>query len=302
MSNRDPARLLGRQTELALMDRLIADTSAGRSQVLVLRGAAGIGKSVLLDHLAAAGAGQHIARAAGVESEIELAYGGLQQLCAPFIDRLERLPVPQRDALGTAFGLSVGEAPDRFMVGLAVLNLLAEVAEDQPLVCLIDDAHWLDHVSAQALAFVARRLLAERIAMVLAIREPSDETEFTALPNLEVGGLGALDAGALLDSVIKGPVDRRVRDRIIAETGGNPLALLELPRAWTAAELADGFARPDTLPVAGRLEQAFDRQLAALPSDTRRLLLTAATEPRGNELCAAPCSIDPGTAMPAEEP
>ncbi len=308
MSNRDPARLLGRHSELALLDRLIADASAGRSQVLVLRGAAGIGKSALLDHLAtdASGAtGRHTTRASGVESEIELAYGGLHQLCAPFLDRLERLPTPQRDALGAAFGLNAGDVPDRLMVGLAVLNLLADLAEDRPLVCLIDDAHWLDRVSAQALAFVARRLLAERIAMIVAIREPNDETEFAGLPELEVRGLGAMDAGALLDSVIKGPVDRRVRDRIVAETGGNPLALLELPRAWTAAELADGFARPDTLPVAGRLEQAFDRQLAALPIDTRRLLLTAAAEPLGDATllwrAAALLDLDPSAAMPAEE-
>ncbi len=308
MSNRDPGRLLGRQSELALLDRLIADASAGRSRVLVLRGAAGIGKSALLDHLAAdasGASGRHTTRAAGVESEIELAYGGLHQLCAPFLDRLERLPAPQRDALGTAFGLNAGAVPDRFMVGLAALDLLADRAEDKPLVCLIDDAQWLDRVSALTVAFVARRLLAERIAMVVTIREPSDETAFVGLPDLEVGGLNTSDAGELLDSVIKGPVDRRVRDRIIAETGGNPLALLELPRAWTAAELADGFARSDAVPVAGRLEQAFDRQLEALPVETRRLLLTAAAEPLGDATllwrAAALLDLDPGAAMPAEE-
>ena len=311
MSNRDPGRLLGRQSELALLDRLLADAIAGRSRVLVLRGPAGIGKSALLDYLAAdasrasSASGRHTIRASGVESEIELAYGGLHQLCALPLDGLERLPAPQRDALGTAFGLTAGEVPDRFMVGLAVLNLLADLAEDKPLVCLIDDAQWLDRVSAQALAFVARRLLAERIAMIIAIREPSDETEFAGLPELEVGGLGALDAGSLLDSVIKGPVDRRVRDRIIAETGGNPLALLELPRAWTTAELADGFARSDAIPVAGRLERAFDRQLEALPIDTRRLLLTAAAEPLGDAAllwrAAAFLDLDPGAAVPAEE-
>ncbi len=281
MSNGDPRRLLGRRSELARLDRLVASTSAGESQVLVLRGEAGIGKSALLDHLADI-PGWRVARVAGVESEVELAYGGLHQLCAPCLDRLERLPEPQRDALGSAFGLRAGEAPDRLMVGLAVLNLLAEVAEDQPLLCLIDDAQWLDSVSAQALAFVARRLLAERVALVIAVRTPTDEVDFANLPELVIGGLSAADAGELLDSVLKGPVDPRVRDRIIAEAGGNPLALLELPRAWTTAELADGFAWVGAEPLAGRLEQGFLRRLETLPAGTRRLLVAAAAEPLGD--------------------
>src|SRR6266568_8613621 len=185
-------------------------------------------------------AGCRIAWSAGAEAEMELAYAGLHQICGPFLDRLDRLPDPQRIALSTAFGLIGGDAPDRFMVGLAVLDLLADRAEERPLICLIDDAQWLDRVSAQTLAFVARRLVVERIAVVAAIREPSDERDFVGLPELTIDGLREADAGRLLDSVVKGPMDPRVRDRIIAETRGNPLALLELPRAWTTAELADG--------------------------------------------------------------
>ena len=213
---------------------------------------------------------------------MELAFAGLQQLCAPMLDRLEQLPGPQRDALGTAFGLRTGEPPDRFLVGLAVLSLLAEVAEEEPLVCLVDDAQWLDRVSAQTLAFVARRLLAERVALVFAVRAASDEHELAGLPEQVVGGLGDGDARALLDSAIAGRLDERVRDRIVAETRGNPLALLELPRGLTPAELAGGFALPDASPLASQIEQSFLRQLQPLPVETRRLLLTAAAEPVGD--------------------
>ena len=221
-------------------------------------------------------------RSAGVESEMELAYAGVHQLCAPYLDRLDQLPAPQRQALGIAFGLTTGEVPARFLVGLAVLNLLAELAEEQPLVCIVDDAQWLDRVSAQTVAFVGRRLLAERIALVIAVREPSDELDLAGLPDLVVTGLRDADAGELLASVIKGPLDRRVSDRIIAETRGNPLALLELPRAWTTAELVDGFEQPDALPLTGRIEEGFRRRLQALPDDARRLLLLAAAEPLGD--------------------
>ena len=272
--------LLGRSEECATLDRLLADARAGRGQVLVLRGEAGIGKTALVDYLAAQASGCRVARAAGAESERELAYAGLQQLCAPFLDRIDRLPEPQRDALGTAFGLSAGGRPNRFLVGLAVLTLLADVAEEQPLVCLVDDAQWLDPMSAQILAFVARRLLAERIALVLAVRDPEDEPDLAGLPELAVCGLSDTEARKLLDSVVKGPVDARVRDRIVAETHGNPLALIELPRAWTAAELADGFER--TAPLVSRIEQCFVRQIQPLPADTRMLLLTAAAEPLGD--------------------
>jgi hypothetical protein len=241
MSNGDPRRRLrGRRSECETLDRLLDDVRTGQSRVLVLRGEAGIGKSALLEYLLERASGCRLAPAAGVESEMELPFAGLHQLCAPMLDRLARLPDPQSDALRTAFGLTRGEAPDRFLVGLAVLSLLAEVAEDRPLICLIDDAQWLDLVSAHTLLFVARRLLAERVALVFAVREPSDGFELAGLAELVVRGLANGDARALLDSVIVGPVDERVRDRIVAETRGNPLALLELPRGLTPAELAGG--------------------------------------------------------------
>jgi DNA-binding CsgD family transcriptional regulator len=274
--------LRGRHDECEALDRLLAGVRAGESQVLVLRGEAGMGKTALLQYVIEGASSCRVARAAGVESEMELAFAGLHQLCAPFLDQLERLPVPQRDALATAFGLSPGEPPDRFLVGLAVLSLLAEVAEELPLVCLIDDAHWLDRVSAQTLAFVARRLLAEPVALVFAVREPSEAHELEGLAELAIGGLGDRDAGALLDSVISGPVDELVRDRIVAETRGNPLALLELPRGLTPAELAFGFGLADTMPLTSRIEEGFLRRLEPLPAQTRRLLLTAAVEPVGD--------------------
>jgi DNA-binding CsgD family transcriptional regulator len=282
MSTRGPgSRLRGRRNEREALDRLLAGVREGESQVLVVRGEAGVGKSALLGYLLECASGCRIARVAGVESEMELAFAGLHQLCAPFLDRLEHLPGPQRDALATAVGLSAGQAPDRFLVGLAVLSLLAEVAEDAPLLCLVDDAHWLDRVSAQTLAFVARRLLAERVALVFAVREPS-EHELVGLRELVVGGLSDRDAGTLLDSVISGPVDEQVRERIVAETRGNPLALLELPRGMTPAELAFGFGLPETTPMASRIEEGFLRRLEPLPQQTRRLLLAAAVEPVGD--------------------
>ncbi|MEV0821674.1 helix-turn-helix transcriptional regulator [Nonomuraea rubra] len=298
------SRLRGRRAECEALDRLVATVQDGRSSVLVLRGEAGIGKTALLEHARAAAAGCRIARAAGVESEMELAYGGLHQLCAPFLDRLDRLPEPQRDALGTAFGLSAGTPPDRFMVGLAVLSLLADVSEREPLICLVDDAQWLDHVSAQTLAFVARRLLAERIGLVLAVREPCLETELAGLPELAVGRLSDGDARALLDSVIPGRMDDRVRDRIVAEAQGNPLALLELPLGLTPAELAGGFGLPDAGPLAAQIEQSFMRRYRPLPPETRQLLLVAAAEPLGDVTLLMRAvellGIESGAAGPAE--
>lgn len=230
-------------------------------------------------------AGCRIARATGVESEMELAFAGLHQLCVPMMGYLGRLPGPQRDALSVAFGLSTGSAPDRFLVGLAVLSLLAEVAEERPLVCVVDDAQWLDRVSAQTLAFVARRLLAERVAVVFAARAPTlgpGDDQLVGLPELVVRGLRDGDARALLESVVPGRLDERVIDRIIAETRGNPLALLELPRGLTVAELAGGFGRPDARPLASQIEQSFLRRIGSLPVATRRLLLAAAAEPVGD--------------------
>ena len=223
-------RLRGRNRECEALDGLLADLRAGQSQVLVLRGEAGVGKTALLDYVGERAAGCRIERAAGVESEMELAFAGLHQLCAPVLGSLTQLPDPQRVALGTAFGLDGGAAPDRFLVGLALLGLLSEVAQEQPLVCLVDDVQWLDRASAQALAFAARRLLAESVALVFVVREPSDEDELLGLPEMVVRGLRDSDARALLEAVIPGRLDDRVRDRIVGETRGNPLALLELPR------------------------------------------------------------------------
>ena len=232
--------LRGRRRECEVLDRLLEAVRAGKSRVLVVRGEPGVGKSALLEYLAGRASGCRVARAAGVQSEMELPFAGLQQLLAPMLDHLERVPAPQRDALRTAFGLSAGEPADRFLVSLAALSLLAEVAEDRPLVCIIDDAQWLDRATAQVLAFVARRLLAKPIAVVFAVRKPSEEQELLDLPELTVDGLRDGDARALLDSAIRAPLDEGVRDRIVAETRGNPLALLELPRGLTAAELAGG--------------------------------------------------------------
>ena len=275
-------RLRGRQRECEALDRLVTEMLTGSSRVLVLRGEAGVGKTALLDHLEGRSSACRVARAAGVESEMELAFAGLHQLCAPMLGSLGGLPEPQRDALGTALGLAAGEAPDRFLVGLALLGLLSEASGDQPLVCLIDDAQWLDRASAQVLAFAARRLLAEPVAVVFAVREPADAQELAGLPDLVVRGLRDGDARALLASAVPGRLDEGVRDRIVAETRGNPLALLELPRGLTPAELAGGFGRPDAQPLAGRIEQSFLRRLQSLPGPTQRLLLTAAAEPLGD--------------------
>jgi DNA-binding CsgD family transcriptional regulator len=274
------AQLTGRRAERGVLDRLIEAVRAGESQALVLHGEAGVGKTALLEYLAAQAPGCRVARAVSVQSEMELAFAGLHQLCAPMLDRLEHLPVPQRDALRSTFGMSPGPAPDRFLVGLAVLSLLSEVAEEQPLVCLVDDGQWLDRASAQILAFVARRLGAESIGLVFAERALGGD--LAGLPELAVGGLQEADARALLDSVLTGPLDARVRDQIVAETGGNPLALLELPRGLTAAELAGGFGLPGAVPLAGSIEDSFRRRSDALPDQSRRLLLLAAADPTGD--------------------
>jgi DNA-binding CsgD family transcriptional regulator len=298
-----PPGLLGRRREREVLDGLVAGVRGGQSRVLVLRGQAGVGKTALLEHLPARANGCRIARAAGVESEMELPFAGLHALCAPMLDRLGDLPGPQRDALGTAFGIDAGPAPDRFMVGLAVLSLLADVAEREPLLCVVDDAQWLDRVSAQTLAFVARRLLAERIGLVFALRHDDDHL-FAGLPELGVEGLAERDARRLLDATIPGPLDERVRDRILAEAAGNPLALLELPRGVSATAVAGGFGLPSSLPLASRIEEGFVRQLEPLPDVTRLLLLLAAAEPVGDvtllHRAADLLGIAPGEAGPAE--
>src|SRR3954453_20186782 len=236
-----PSGLLDRVSERDILDRLVAGVRAGQSRVLVLRGEAGVGKTALLAYLSAAAQGCRVARAAGVESEMELAFAGLQALCAPMLGRLSHLPGPQRDALSTAFGLSAGPPPDRFLVALAALSLLADAAEEQPLVCIVDDAQWLDRGSAQTLGFVARRVLAERVGLVFALRESGDEHLLDGLPDLTVEGLADPHARALLESAVPGRGDARVAERILNETRGNPLALIELPRGLTPAELAGGF-------------------------------------------------------------
>jgi DNA-binding CsgD family transcriptional regulator len=273
-------RLTGRRSERDALDKLVSAVRAGDSQVLVVRGEPGVGKTALLDYLAGQASGCLVARAAGIQSEMELAFAGLHQLLTPMPDRIEGLPAPQRDALRTAFGVSAGPAPDRFLVGLAVLSLLSEVAGEQPLICLVDDEQWLDRASAQALTFVARRLAADPVGVVFATRVPGDD--MAGLPELTVQGLREGDAYRLLESVLAGPLDTRVRDRIVAETRGNPLALLELVRGLTPADLAGGFGLPAEGPLSGQIEESFRRRIDALPAATRRLLQLAAADPVGD--------------------
>ena len=272
--------LTDRHAECDVLGRLVAAVRAGESRALVVHGEPGVGKTALLEYLAGQASGCRVAHAGGVQSEMELAFAVLHQLCAPMLDRLERLPAPQRDALRTAFGLSAGPAPDRFLIGLAALGLLSEMAGERPLVCIVDDEQWLDSASAQVLAFVARRLGAESVGLVFGARVPTGD--LAGLPELVIGGLREDDARALLDSALTGPLDTLVRDQIVAEAHGNPLALLELPRGWTAAELAGGFGLPGAVPLAGRIEESFRRQLGALPAQPRRLLQLAAAEPTGD--------------------
>ncbi|MFI6876174.1 ATP-binding protein [Streptomyces sp. NPDC050400] len=281
---RDGARtgLIGRRAECQVLDDLLAQARDGHSGVVVVRGEAGIGKTELLNHLVGRADGFRVVRAAGVQSEMELSYAGLHQLCAPLLSHLDDLPGPQRTALRTAFGLRAGDAPDRFLVGLATLSLLAGAAADEPLLCLVDDAQWLDRVSSQTLEFVARRLLAESVLLVLAVRESGPRETLATLPELFVHGLDEQDSRQLLDSVVTGPLDPLVRDRIVAETRGNPLALLELPRGLTAVEMAGGFDGPTARPLAGQIEAGYLRRIQALPAEAQRLLLVAALEPVGD--------------------
>src|SRR5580693_9140259 len=290
--------LLDRLPERAALSQLLDAARAGRSGVLVMRGEPGIGKTALLEYAVESAGGLRVVRVAGVESEMELPFAAVQQLCAPMLDKLERLPDPQRDALGVAFGLNTGAAPDRFLVGLAVLSLLSEVAEQQPLLCVVDDAHWLDRASAQVLAFVARRLLADPVALVFSTREPAEE--FRGLPELLVGGLREGDAQELLGSVVGGPLDERVRDRIVAETRGNPLALLELPRGVPGVPGVAGMPG-----LSGRIEESFRRRLEVLPAATQRLMLVAAAEPAGDPAlvwrAAERLGIGAGALVPAAD-
>jgi DNA-binding CsgD family transcriptional regulator/tetratricopeptide (TPR) repeat protein len=276
------AGLRGRADECATLDGLIRDIRGGESRSVVLRGEAGIGKTALLEYVVDSASDLTVVRAVGVESEMELAYASLHQLCAPLLGRLGRIPSPQRQALEIVFGVRAGAAPDRFLVALAVLSLFSEAAEERPLLCVVDDAQWLDHASALTLAFVARRLLAEPVGLVFAARAPGEELRH--VPDLEVLGLLDGDARALLSSALRSTLDERVRDRIIAETRGNPLALLELPRGLSATQLAGGFGLLSAQAISGRIEESFVRRLETLPDETRFLLLIAAAEPTGDPL------------------
>src|SRR5271170_4239838 len=257
------AELAGRRSERDGLDGLLDAVRAGESRALVVSGEPGVGKTALLDYVAVQARGCRVARATGVQSEMELAFAGLHQLCAPMLDHLDCVPVPQRDALRTAFGIRAGPAPDRFLVGLAVLSLLSQVAEERPLICLVDDEQWLDRASAQMLGFMARRLAPAPLGLVFAARDPG--AEVAGLPELAIGGLRNDDARALLTAALTGPLDARVRDLIVAETRGNPLALLEVPRQLSPTELAGGFGLPDAGPPAGRISGGFAAQLEALP-------------------------------------
>ncbi len=274
--------LQGRRTECAAVDRLLETVHSGQSGVLVLRGEAGIGKTAVLDYAAERAEGCRVLRAVGVESEMELPFAGLHQLCVPLLARLDRLPAPQQDALGIAFGLTSGARPERFLVGLAVLSLLSDAAEERPLLCLIDDAQWLDQSSSQVLAFVARRLAAESIVLVFAERESGELDALAGLPELPLEGLSDVDARELLGSVVSGPLDERIAEQLVAETHGNPLALLELPHGLSPAELAGGFALTVALPLPSLIEESFRQRVERLPDDSQRLLLVAAAEPLGD--------------------
>ena len=273
---------LGRTSEREVIDRLLVNVRGGQSAVLVIRGEAGIGKTALLQYVARQASGLRVEHVTGVEAEMELPYAGIHQLCAPMLPRLDALPQPQQDALRVAFGLASGQVPDRFLVGLAVLGLLSADAEERPLLCLVDDAQWLDAASGLILGFVARRLLAESVAIVVAVREPSARHDFDGLPELLLRGLTEEDARTLLMRAVPGPLDDRVRDRIVAETRGNPLALLDLPRSMSAAELAGGFELLAATDLPRHLEDHYLERAEELPEPTQRLLLLAAAEPMGD--------------------
>src|SRR6185436_14633001 len=276
--------LRGRTSECARLDELLSAVRRGESGTLVLRGEAGMGKTALLDYASRSCEGCRVIRAGGVESEMELPFAALHQLCIPLLDGVERLPAPQRDALRTAFGLMSGPRPDRFLVGLAVLTLLSDAAEPQPLIWVVDDAQWLDRSSAQVLSFVARRLEAESVVVLFAERDQDQPTELAGLPELALQRLTDADARELLASSTPGRLDERVRQRMLDEAGGNPLALLELPSGASSASLAGGFAVADSLPLMSRVEASFRRRVDQLPEETQRLLLLAAAEPTGDPM------------------
>jgi DNA-binding CsgD family transcriptional regulator len=296
--------LAGRAAECQVLDDLLTAVRAGGSEVRVLLGEAGIGKSSLLNYLRTSASGFLVLGATGIESDMELPFAGLQQACAPVLQRRQTLPDPQRAALEGAFGLSdSAPAPDRFLVGLAVVGLLAAAAEQQPVLIVIDDVQWLDTVSAQTLFFVARRLLAERVCLVLAMRIPVDG--ISGLPAMAVGGLNDEHARGLLETAFPGRLDPAVRDRIVAEARGNPLALLAISKDLNAVELAGGYQRPDKRPVVAEIEERYQATLQALPTEVRQVLLLAASEPVGDPTLLRKAMHDrglpPGAAISAED-
>jgi AAA ATPase domain len=296
--------LLGRDAERAVLSEVLSAARHGRSRGLVLRGEPGVGKTSLLDAAVDAASGCRVLRTSGFESEPPSAFAGLYALCEPMLDRLDHLPPPQRDALRSAFGLASGDPPSRFLVGLAILGLLSDAGAAGPVLCVVDDAQWLDAESAQAIAFVARRLQAESVALFVSMREPAESDPFAGLPELRVEGLSDVDARRLLASVILGRLDDRIAARLVKETGGNPLALLVLPRGLSPAELAGGFGLAAALPLSSQIERSFARRLERLPIATKRLLLLAALEPVGDSIlfwrAADTMSIGVEAAMPAE--
>jgi DNA-binding CsgD family transcriptional regulator len=294
------SRLRGRASECETLRTLISTAQSGNCQVLVLRGEAGVGKSALLQYVAEQASAFRCVQVAGVQSDMELAFAGLQQLCAPLMAHVDGLPEPQREALNVAFGRGIGATPDRFLVGLAVLSLLAAAADDQPLLCIVDDAQWLDEVSVQTLGFVARRLLAEPVALVFAVRDRPDV--LAGLPELLIEGLSDGDARELLESVMLGGIDPRVRDRIVAETRGIPLAIVEVPRSVSATELAGGFWISGKRSSSAAIEEGFMQRVSSLPADTQRLLLVAAAEPVGDAALFLRAAAQLGIAVDALAP
>lgn len=297
--------LWDRRRECAALDRLLEAVRDGESRALLLRGQPGVGKTALLEYLVARVPDWRIAQAAGVQSEMELPYAGLHQLCGSFLDGLNCLPGPQAAALRTVFGMSAGGPPDGLLVGLATLGLLAQAAaEDRPLLCVVDDTQWLDQSSVQTLAIVARRLRAESVALLFAAREPLEHSALAGIAELVVPGLPDDAARGLLVSALPERLDAQVIDRIVAEARGNPLALLHLPRGRTPSQLAGGFGAPDTAMLPARIEESFQRQLAPLGTDARQLLVIAAADPVGDPLlswqAAARLGIDVAAVSPAQ--
>lgn len=275
-------RLVGREHELARFDELLRIVRNGGSETIVVRGDPGVGKSALLEHLVASASGFQVVRAVGVEGEVDLPYAGLQQLCRSLTNAIDALPEPQRVALRVAFGLASGDPPERYIVGLAVLSLMSENAATQPLLCVVDDAQWLDGATTHALGFIGRRLGADSVGCVIGCREAVSDVE--GFPELHVGALSAADSRALLDSVLVGQVDEPVRERLLIEAHGNPLALIELPRSLTTADAASGVLPRAETSLSSRIEESFRLRITALGEQTRKLLLLAAAEPVGDPL------------------